>query len=94
MYLKFTSDSENVLSSDTDSDTDQLNQSSMRRTRHQKNRQLNSSSGGVSKLMEEGIEDDAVDYESLETEEKLNLILSKVTLNGNVLRIWRVFVGP
>ena len=83
-YLRGTgsaSESENVLSSDTDSDTDQLNQSSMRATRHQKKRKLNSSSGGGSKLMEEGSEDDAVDYDTLETEEKLNLILSKVTLN-------------
>ena len=83
-YLRGTgsaSESENVLSSDTDSDTDQLNQSSMRATRHQKKRKLNGSSGGGSKLMEEGSEDDAVDYDTLETEEKLNLILSKVTLN-------------
>ena len=58
-----------------------LNQSSMRATKHQKKKKMNSSSGGGSKLMEEGSEDDPVGYETLKTEEKLNLILSKVTLN-------------
>ena len=75
------SESEALQSSDTNSDDEQLNISSVHVTRQQKKRKFNSSSGGGSKLMDEGSEDDAVDYETLEADEKLNLILSKVTLN-------------
>ena len=75
------SESEALQSSDTNSDDEQLNISSVHVTRQQKKRKFNSSSGGGSKLMDKGSEDDAVDYETLEADEKLNLILSKVTLN-------------
>ena len=80
------SESEPLHSSDTNSDTEQLNLSSVRVARQQKKRKFNSSSGGGSKLMDEGSEDDAVDYETLEPDEKLNLILSKVTLNEKRFR--------
>ena len=57
--------------------------------RHQKKRKLNSSSGGGSKLLHaskaeaEAEVDVSVDYETLSNEEKLNLILSKVSVNEN-----------
>ncbi|MEW8091080.1 MAG: hypothetical protein AB2784_15805 [Candidatus Thiodiazotropha endolucinida] len=57
--------------------------------RHQKKRKLNSSSGGGSKLLHaskaeaEAEVDVSVDYETLSNDEKLNLILSKVSVNEN-----------
>ena len=75
------SESEAMQSSDTNSDNEQLDISSVRVTRQQKKRKFNSSSGAGSKLMDEGSEGETVDYETLESDDKLNLILTKVTIN-------------
>ena len=53
-------------------------------TRREKKRKYNSSSSGPSQLSVE--QDEDIDYSTLDTDEKINLILSKVTLNES--RFW------
>ena len=81
------SESELLQSSDTNSENEQSNEPFVRVTRQQKKRKFNSSSGTGSKLMEVGSDAEVeVDYETLNNDEKINLILSKVSLNEKRLK--------
>ena len=65
-------DSESLISGKSDKSQDRF-----REVRHKKKRKLNSSSGDASRHDDEEV----IDYQSLPPEEKLNIILSKVSLN-------------
>ena len=55
--------------------------------RHKKKRKLNSSGGGGPQLLHSDTEDDMPpDYQTLPTDQKLNLILSKISVNDNRFR--------
>ena len=55
--------------------------------RHKKKRKLNSSGGGGPQLLHSDTEDDLPpDYQTLPTDQKLNLILSKISVNDNRFR--------
>ncbi|MEW8548621.1 MAG: hypothetical protein AB2693_34400 [Candidatus Thiodiazotropha sp.] len=82
-----TGDFEQYFSSVSDTDTDELlsdkSDTTFHEVRYKKKRKLNSSSGGGSKLVHSASEEEAVDYQTLPVDEKINIILSKVTLNEN-----------
>lgn len=62
-------------------------QSTWQEARHKKKRKLNSSSGGGTQLLHSDSDDgDLIDYQTLPTDDKLNMILSKVSLNDNRFR--------
>ena len=71
-------------SSDSDEAKSDKSESLFQEVRTKKKRKLNSSSGGGSKFVMSDEED--IDYQTISTEEKLNLILSKVSLNERRFR--------
>lgn len=69
----------NLSETDSDDMASDKSESLLIEARTKKKRKLNSSSGGGAKLVSD--DEDEIDYTSLPEGEKLNMILSKVTLN-------------